>query len=67
MTTPKAGQRYTKDGIAVDVHAVRQGMVYIQTWPKDAILMLATDGLSKVKIEDFMKQIEGATLEDQRP
>lgn len=58
--TPAIGDRYVKDDMSVDVHAVIDGCVYYRHWPKGVEKMPFLSNLAKTKLEDFIFQIQGA-------
>lgn len=55
----KPGQRFTKNGIAVDVHKVEGGEVYYRRWPKGVDEMPWCAGLARLPINEFLAEVEG--------
>lgn len=53
------GQRFMKNGIAVDVHKVEGGEVYYRRWPKDVESMPWCDGLARMALPVFLAEVEG--------
>jgi len=56
-----AGQRYTKDGVSVDVHDVKDGEVYMRKWPKGVEEQPFFQNLIRVPIPVFVEQVKDAT------
>lgn len=63
MTEPKAGQRWEKGGKVFHVHFVEKGQVYGQMYRKDAETVGLFYGLCRIELADFLKEVEGATLQ----
>ncbi len=55
------GQIYEKDGVRVDVHAVRDGEVFYQLWPAGVVEQMVWERLYRRTLEDFALQAGVAT------
>lgn len=56
------GNRYTKNGISLDVHEVRNGWVYVQRWPRGVEEQELLQSLIRTPVDDFLLAIEGAEI-----
>lgn len=63
MSEPKVGSRYTKDGVSIDVHDVKDGEVWVRRWPKGVESQSFFANCIRVPLDVFNREIEGATLE----
>lgn len=63
-TELKPGQRYSKDGVSLDIDAMKDDMVYVRRWPKGVEEQPFFANLYRMPEEEFAKQIIDATLEN---
>ncbi len=56
------GTRYTKNGVSVDIHSVKDGQVYCQRWPRDVMEQDFLDGLIRMPVDDFLLATTGAEI-----
>lgn len=56
------GTRYTKDGISVDIDAVKDGEVYVRRWPKGVTTQPFFANCIRMPVAQFVEQVQGATM-----
>ena len=56
------GTRYTKNGVSVDIHSVKDGWVYCQRWPRDVDEQEVLKNLIRMPVDDFLLDVAGAEI-----
>jgi hypothetical protein len=59
----QAGQRFTKNGVSVDVTSIARGEVYVRVWPKGVRTQPFYAHCYRVPVAMFIEQIRSAKME----